>query len=126
MNRANQQQQQQMNNNFNPNVYTPPNNPNFNNPGYGYQNMGNFNNRMVPNPYLQGHNPAQSPYGYQPPMQQHYPYNFYQPHSWNVPMMSQMNNPYINQNDGNNIPTSSKNINNMKTSFGGGWSKRAK
>jgi hypothetical protein len=65
-NKANQQQQ--INNNFNPNVYPPPNNPNFNNLGYGYQNMGNFNNRMVRNPYLQGHNHIQSPYGYQPPM----------------------------------------------------------
>jgi hypothetical protein len=41
-------------------------------------------------------------------------------------MMGQMNNPYINQNDGNNIPTSGNNLKSMKTSFGGGWSKRAK
>lgn len=98
----------------------------FHTPGYGYQNTPNYPNGMVPNPYLQGHSPMQNQY-YQPQMQQSYT----PPHHWNDPMMSQVKNPYINNNsysnnNDQNMPNVYNNTSSMKASFGGGWSKRAK
>jgi hypothetical protein len=49
--------------------------------------MGYYNNGIVSNPYLQGHTHIQSPYGYQPPIQQTRPYNYNPSHRWGDPMM---------------------------------------